>query len=241
MAIISLGIAFCIGCGDSSPQGWERGKSQASGERSSREKPSPKIDDTADNDDTSMAGDSGDPHKMINPHGANPHGDMPMMNTKDEVLENNGKLDLAALHWTVPKSWIRKTPSNGMLLAEFAIPKAEGDSMDARLTVSQAGGSLADNIERWEKQFSEKLDKEEKKTAEIAGVKVTLIELSGTFSDSRGMFAPAGPPRPDYRLLGAIFESDGHFNFIKCTGPAKTIAARSDEIKGFVNSLKMDK
>jgi len=186
-----------------------------------------------------MALDAGNPHGMINPHGTNPHGEMPMMTSaKDEVLENNGKLDVGDVHWTVPKSWIRKAP-NSMLKAEFAIPKAEGDNMDGRLTVSQAGGSLKDNIARWKGQFSEKLDKEDQKTIEIAGVKVTLLDLAGTYNDR--MREP-GVPHPDYRLLGAIFQTDDHLSFfIKCSGPAKTITARADEIKGFLNSLKIDK
>ena len=46
--------------------------------------------------------------------------------------------------------------------------------------------------------------------------------------------------RPDYRMLGAIFETDGRLNFIKCYGPAKTIAARADEIKGFLYSRSKD-
>ena len=234
MAIVSLGIVFCIGCSDSTPQSWERGKSQASGEKT------PKVDDIADNDEPSSSGESGNPHKMINPHGANPHGDIPMATSaKDEVLENDGKLDLETAHWTVPKSWIRKAP-NSMLLAEYAIPRAEGDKMDGRLTVSQAGGTLEDNIYRWKGQFSKKLDKEVQKTIDVGGVKVTLVDFSGTFDDSRGMMGPT-VTRPDYRLLGAIFESDGRLNFIKCYGPAKTITARADEIKGFLNSLKIDK
>ena len=42
-------------------------------------------------------------------------------------------------------------------------------------------------------------------------------------------------------MLGAIFETDGRLNFVKCYGPSKTMAARADEIKGFLRSLKVDK
>ena len=156
-----------------------------------------------------------------------------------ETVENDGKLDIEPVHFTVPKAWIPK-PHSQMLLAEFAIPKAEGDQQDGRLTVSQAGGTLDDNINRWKGQFSKKLDKEEQKTIDVGGVKVTLLDFSGTFDDSRGMMGPT-VTRPDYRLLGAIFENDGRLNFIKCYGPAKTIAARADEIKEFIKSLKVDK
>ena len=106
--------------------------------------------------------------------------------------------------------------------------------------MSQAGGTVEDNIDRWKGQFGKKPDKENQETIDVGGVKVTLVDFSGTFDDSRGMMGPT-VTRPDYRLLGAIFETDGGLNFIKCYGPKKTIADRADEIKGFLRSLKVDK
>jgi hypothetical protein len=230
LALLSLGIAFCIGCGDSATQSWETGKPQASGG-----KKTPKADEAVSNDEEPAGTESGNPHGMVDPHGGMA---MPTGATA-ETLENDGKLDIETIHFTVPKAWIPK-PHSQMLLAEFAIPKAEGDQQDGRLTVSQAGGTLEDNINRWKGQFSKKLDKEEEKPIDVGGVKVTLVDFSGTFDDSRGMMGPT-VTRPDYRLLGAIFENDGRLNFIKCYGPAKTIAARADEIKEFIHSLKIDK
>ena len=61
-----------------------------------------------------------------------------------------------------------------------------------------------------------------------------LVDFSGTFDDSRGMMGPT-VSRPDYRMLGAIFQvpdEDG-LHFVKCYGPKKTITAQADEIKGF--------
>ena len=238
MALLSLGIAFCIGCGDSSTQSWESAKS-----RPSAEKKSPRVDSTADNDDAATVGESDNPHEMRNPHGAmNPHGGMQMPGAaSDAKLENTGKLDIDSIHFTVSKSWIRKVP-NSMLLAEYAVPRAEGDQADGRLTVSQAGGTVDDNINRWKGQFSKKLEKENQETVDADGVKLTLVDFSGTFDDSRGMMGPT-VTRPDYRMLGAIFQIPGDqgLRFVKCYGPKKTMAARADEIKGFLNSLKVDK
>jgi hypothetical protein len=239
MTLLSLGLAFCLGCGDSSSQSWES-KAQTSGK-----KKSPKPEATPDND-TPDADEPGDT-KPTNPHGANPHGASPHAGMQtptasaDEPSENNGKLDIEVVHLTVPKSWVRKA-ANPMLKAEYAVPKAEGDKMDGRLTVSQAGGSLESNLDRWKGQFS-KLDKEHQDTVDIGGIKITLVDFSGTYEDSRGPMMGAGSAvsRPDYRLIGGIFEADGKLNFIKCYGPAKTIAARADEIKGFIKSLKVDK
>jgi hypothetical protein len=240
MALVSLGIAFCVGCNDSSTQSWEGGKSQSSGTRKNA-----KVDDTADNDE-SAAGESGSPRAMANPHGAaNPHGDMMMsQGNADTKLDNDGKLNINAVHFTVPKSWIPKAHSQ-MLQAEFAIPRAEGDKVDGRLTVSHFGGSLEENVNRWKGQFGEKPDKENEETIDASGIKVMLVDFTGTFSDSRGPMMMPGPSvsHPDYRMLGAIFQVPGDdlLYFIKCYGPAKTITARAEEIKTFLRSLKVDK
>jgi hypothetical protein len=184
------------------------------------------------------------PHGMSDPHGMiNPHGNMPPMGAgggAEATMENNGKLDLETLHWTVPKTWTRRSPRSGFILAEYGLPKAEGDKDDGRLTVSSAGGSIDDNVTRWRGQFGEKPDKEAKEAVDAGGVKVTLVDFSGTFHDSRGPMAPT-VERPDYRMLGAIFEMGGQLYFIKAYGPSKTVAARADEIRSFIRSLKVDK
>ncbi len=175
-----------------------------------------------------------DPHGMVGPHAG--------MQTPDnaEPMENNGKLDVETAHWTVPKTWVRKSPGM-MLLAEYAIPKVEGDKEDGRVTVSQLGGSVESNLERWKGQFS-KLDKEKQETIDADKLKITLVDLAGTFNESRGMMGPS-VTRPDYRMLGAIVEvpNQSMLYFIKCYGPAKTIAAQADEIKAFIRSMKEDK
>ena len=50
------------------------------------------------------------------------------------------------------------------------------------------------------------------------------MDFSGKYLDQRGPFAPA-TACPEYRMLGAIIDVGGRLNFIKCTGPAKTVAA----------------
>ncbi|MBC8871448.1 MAG: hypothetical protein H8E44_18650 [Planctomycetes bacterium] len=48
---------------------------------------------------------------------------------------------------------------SAMIQAEFALPKAEGDVRDGRLTVVKAGGSIDANIRRWRHQFEELKEK----------------------------------------------------------------------------------
>ena len=116
----------------------------------------------------------------------NPNGGMPMpTDGANEHLENNGKLDLDTAHWTVPKAWIHKPPKSMMLQAEYGIPAVTGDKDGGRLTISRAGGTVEDNIARWKGQFSKKLDKESRETIDAGGVKITLVDLTGTFDDAR--------------------------------------------------------
>ncbi len=84
-----------------------------------------------------------------------------------------------------------------------------------------------------------RLNKEQKETLDAGGIKITLVNLTGTFNDSTAPRAPS-ITRPDYRMLGAIFQIPGEdgLHFVKCYGPKKTITDRADEIKAFLTSLK---
>jgi hypothetical protein len=234
---IIFGFALCVGCGDNSSQSWEDSKSKSASGKSGS-----KPADVANNDSTGddSSGDTEAPHGTTNPHaGMNPHAGTQMPGP-DTVIENDGKLDLETAHWTAPKTWVRKSPGM-MLLAEYAVPKAEGDKQDGRLTVSQLGGGVEGNIDRWKGQFS-KLDKQNQETFDLDKLKVTLVDLSGVYNDSRGMMGPS-VARSGYRMLGAVVEVPGQptLYFLKCYGPEKTIAAHADEIKGFIRSMKVDK
>jgi hypothetical protein len=172
------------------------------------------------------------------PHGvASPHGMTPPALSEAELASE--ELTLGTIHLTRAKTWVRKPPRSEFVQAEFTLPRAEGDTVDGRLTVTTAGGSAADNIARWRSQFAGKPTKESQEKIEVAGRQVTLVDFSGTYNDQAGPFAPA-VERPDYRMLGAIFEVGGKLQFIKCYGPSKTMAARADEFRAFVRSLKVD-
>jgi len=138
---------------------------------------------------------------------------------------------------TAPEGWIRKPPRSGFVRAEFSLPRAEGDSADGRLTVTVAGGSVEDNIERWRGQFAGKPEKESQEKIKVSQTEVALVDFSGTYLDQGAMMGP-GTEQPGYRMLGAIFDLGGELHFIKAYGPAKTMAAQADKFRSFVRSLK---
>lgn len=166
---------------------------------------------------------------------------LPLNATAAEEKEENpnaislsdGKITMVA-----PEGWQRKQPRVRIIEAEFAVPAVGDDENDGRITVMGAGGSVKANIDRWIGQFVQ-TDRNEVKKKEIAGQEVHIVDLSGTFKDQRGPFAPA-TIRKDYRMLGAIIvtENAGQY-FAKLYGPKKTIEANVDKFEELLKSLKV--
>ena len=152
--------------------------------------------------------------------------------------ENLGpEVVVGAIQLKAPDGWTRKQPRSQFIAAEFALPKAEGDELDGRLTVSLAGGSVEDNVKRWRDQFGGKPEKDVQQEQEIAGLKVTVVDFIGTFSDQPGPFAPA-VERPGYRMLAAIVPVGEQLHFIKSYGPQKTMSDHEDAFHAFLQSLQ---
>lgn len=136
-----------------------------------------------------------------------------------------------------PKGWTKKTPRVNIIEAEFAIPKVEGDAADGRLTVMASGGGVEANVDRWKGQFT-KTEKSSVEKMKIDGFEAHLVDISGTFKDQRGPFAPA-TMRKGYRMMGAIIVmEDGPDYFAKFYGPEKTIEKNSKAFVEFVKSFK---
>ena len=148
------------------------------------------------------------------------------------------------LRMQVPSTWVIQQPRVRIIEHEFLLPKAEGDSNDGRLTIMGAGGSVQANLDRWIKQFKDpKVKKTEgdeiAKKMTIDGQTVHVVDISGTYRDQRGPFAPATMCE-NYRMLGAIIETDkrGRY-FCKCYGPEQTIAAYEQAFLDMLKSLKV--
>lgn len=155
----------------------------------------------------------------------------------ESSFESGGPVTLEAIELTAPSDWQRKRPSSSFIAAEFALPRAEGDDIDARLTVSTAGGSVEANVDRWKSQFEPLAEEKPPESIDVAGMLVTIVDLSGDFNDARGPFAPP-VHRSGYRMIAAIVPVQGQLHFIKATGPQKTMAAHADMIHEFIHSVR---
>jgi len=156
---------------------------------------------------------------------------------KPEIIEARD-VDLDGHVLTAPDEWVRVSASSMFLIAEFTLTRAEGDARDGRLTVSTAGGTIDNNLERWKGQFGGTPASESQETLDVGGVQVVLVDYTGTFNDSMGPMLGGGEPRTGYRMIGAIIPLGEKLFFVKGYGPEKTVAAHADLIRAFVQSLK---
>ena len=129
-----------------------------------------------------------------------------------------------------------------MRVAEFVVPKAAGDTEDAELVVyffGGSGGSVDANIDRWIGQMqqpdgSASKDKARRDAQTINGLKVTTVDLTGTYIAEVRPGATERYNKPDFRLRAAVIETPRGPYYIKMTGPAKTMAAADADFKTFV-------
>jgi hypothetical protein len=145
--------------------------------------------------------------------------------------------------WDAPAGWEAAQNPSPMRKATYKIKRADGDPEDAELSVTQAGGSVEMNVKRWAGQFEQKPGEDAKRVERSVGdLKVTVVEIQGTFSGSGMPGMPAASPKPGWALLGAIVELPGGPGapawFFKMTGPQKTVSAAKPDFDKLINSLR---
>ncbi len=165
----------------------------------------------------------------------------------DDEKKDEHRISVAdgAIELQFPETWQPKKPENRIIEYEFAVPPAEGEKDAGRVTVMGAAGSVDDNIERWIGQFSQPdsgdTHKVAKKTeSQIHGLDVHVVDISGTYKDSRGPFS--GIPaveRPKYRMLAAIIRGKrGVQYFVKFYGGQQTVADNEKAFQKMIDSIK---
>jgi hypothetical protein len=134
------------------------------------------------------------------------------------------------LSWKAPKRWEKVPNASTMRLATYRVPP------DAEMTVTQAGGTVDANADRWIGQFDEASRKGARRTTrKVHDLDVTIVEVSGHYSG--GMSADGGGA--GIALVGVIVATPGMPHFFKLTGPAKTVAAARAEVDELVGSLEL--
>jgi hypothetical protein len=164
-------------------------------------------------------------------------------------LKNQNQSNLPAngdLHFKAPDAWTTEKPASNMRVAQYKLPKADGDPEDASLVIyyfgAGQGGNVQANIDRWINQMQQSdgsASKDKAKTEDLTvnGLKVSTVDVTGTYTAE---MAPGSGDRhnnANYRLRAAVIETPKGNYFAKLIGPTNTIAkwdqAYNDYLKSF--------
>ena len=105
------------------------------------------------------------------------------------------------------------------------------------------GGGVQENLERWYGQMTQPDGKASKDAGvvtikSVKALKVTALDLPGTY---KGMATPGGPPasaKDGYRLLAAIVEGPGGPWFFRVIGPEATVKASRPAFAAFIDGVE---
>lgn len=150
----------------------------------------------------------------------------------------------AGIRWTAPAAWKAEGP-RPMRAATYTVAVAQGEQGPAECVVNYfgpgQGGTVEANVERWRAQVlgaDGKPAVAKVTTRTVRGVKVTVVDASGTYTGMGGPMAAGGKKVSGYRLLGAIAEGRGGKVFFKFTGPMKTLAAQQAAFDQMLASIQ---
>jgi len=163
-----------------------------------------------------------------------------MKNMAKEVAEFSNKrpsplapLPDAPFKYELPSGWEIGEPSR-FNLAAFTVAGAGGS---ARATVSEAGGDMLSNINRWRAQELglPEIDENQLLTA------TTKIKLSGRDADYIELIGPAGPNGQQATLGVVAVKEPGTFYFVKLKGSAPIVQSEKERFLKFVTSIRFDR
>lgn len=151
----------------------------------------------------------------------------------------------AALRYKAPAGWVEEERSSSMRVAQYKLPRTEGDTEDASLVLyyfgKGQGGSTAANIERWASQIQQadgakaKLSEE---TFTANGLKVTAVDASGNYVAETSPGSGTFNNKPNYRLRAAVVETPNGSYFLKLVGPEKTVTHWNESFVSYLKSFE---
>ena len=174
------------------------------------------------------AGASVPPSGMPDAGGSSPGADV----TPEAALASSG------IQWKTPSSW-REGGPRSMRLATYFVggpdPETTGECAVFHFGPGMGGG-VDDNIERWVGQF-EGTPNYVRRVTSVRGLKVTRVEIAGTFLAPDSEMQSQGK-RAGWKLLGAIVEGPQGAVFFKFTGPAAVITGATKDFDALLASLE---
>jgi len=162
------------------------------------------------------------------------------------TLGNITAAQKSELKFRVPAGWVEEERTSSMRVAQYRLPRAPGDMEDASLVLyyfgQGQGGSVTANTDRWIAQMKQadgspvKGAKDEHLVAN--GLKVTTVDLSGTYVAETAPGSGTFNNKPNYRLRAAVVETPNGSYFVKLVGPEKTVTQWNDSFLSYINSFE---
>jgi hypothetical protein len=151
------------------------------------------------------------------------------------------------LHFKAPDGWVTEKPSSSMRTAQYTLPKAEGDSEDGSAVLyyfgANQGGTPQANIDRWINQMqqadgSASKDKSKTDTMTVNGLKISTVDVVGTYTAEMAPGSGTFHNNTNYRLRAAVVETAKGNYFLKVVGPAKTMARWEQSFTDYLKSFE---
>jgi hypothetical protein len=149
-----------------------------------------------------------------------------------------------ALKYTAPSGWQTRAASSSMRVAEFVLPgrDAAGSAELVIYYFGGTGGSVDANVQRWLGQMQQP---DGRATSEVAtreaktinGLKVALLDVSGTYVAEVTPGATEKHNSPGFRMRTAVVETPRGPYFLKLVGPAATVETWQASFNDFLSSL----
>lgn len=151
------------------------------------------------------------------------------------------------LSFKAPDGWVVEKPTSSMRAAQYKLPKVTGDAEDATLVLyyfgQGQGGATQANIDRWVSQIhqpdgSSSKERAKSETLTVNGLKVTTVDVVGTYSAEMSPGSGDFTSKPNYRLRAAVVETPKGSYFAKLTGPEKTVVHWDQAFRDYLNSFE---
>ena len=145
--------------------------------------------------------------------------------------------------WTLPEGWTEGRSGRPMRVAELTVVPATPHSQALETIVyGGIGGSADENVAEWMRQFTQPdgvptPDRAVVTKTERDGLKITRLEVSGTYSGAMGGGAAPAEATPS-TMLAAVVEAPGGNVMLKLVGSTEMVVAAEEQFDALLASMK---
>ena len=166
--------------------------------------------------------------------------------TLSAAAANTVRSEAAGLRFSVPARWVRVPGTETERAAQWRLPRAGGDAHDAELVLYFFGKGMRrsadESVARWQAAFFQPDGRASRDASTVTvrtvrGLRVTSLDVAGTYKPGPTRDGPMPPPRRGQRMLAAAIEGDDGPWFFEAIGPAATIAATKPAFDEMLDSL----